>query len=315
MNRKLSFWKKLKAYKLDSNMYVLVLLVVSVIASVIVYLVPAVQQLSFASDLALACATSLLASIFCLISDIYVKFRTYENDVFLESIEEFGINNLHFDKTSLLEYLLEDCRYELWVSGYRLILTASLSKLIGDAVARGIRVRILISPPWNQSFRSIYGTDSKVMDNYCRVFAALMQSPDVNTLCQVRFTSKPLFNDTYKVDDHLVTGPYLHNRDKDFKRISAKDFFTFDLVRRSPLYQLVSEEYDTLWSESEEALDWEQFAPVLAQIRSGDYRESEKIKLVHSACRSLLPPGAGAQLPEAAEAATPSLPAGTAAEG
>ena len=58
MYRKLSFWKKLKAYKLDSNIYVLALLIVSVIASVIVYMVPAVQRLEFAPDLALACATS-----------------------------------------------------------------------------------------------------------------------------------------------------------------------------------------------------------------------------------------------------------------
>ena len=312
MYRKLSFWKKLKAYKLDSNIYVLALLIVSVIASVIVYMVPAVQRLEFAPDLALACATSLLASIFCLISDIYVKFRTYENDVFLESIEEFGINNLHFDKTSLLEYLLEDCRYELWVSGYRLILTAGLSKLIGEAAARGVRVRILICPPWTNSFQSVYGKDSKVMDNYGRVFAALMQSPDVENLCQVRFTSKPLFNDTYKVDDHLVTGPYLHNRDKEFRRISAKDFFTFDLVRRSPLYQLVSEEYDTLWSEAEETLDWKAFAPLLDEVRSGDFRESEKVERVQGICRPLRP--AGAEEGETCSEQDAPRPAGTAAE-
>ena len=70
-----------------------------------------------------------------------------------------------------------------------------------------------------------YGDCQRVIDNYITVFDAIKRgSHNVTELCEIRFTNKPLFNDTYKVDNHLITGPYMHNRDEINKRITANDF-------------------------------------------------------------------------------------------
>lgn len=289
MNSKLSLWQKLKAYKLHNNVYAVLMLLVSVIASTVVYVSP-LTEIRFVPELALAIATSLLATIFSLISDIYVKFKTHENDQFLEGIHEFGIRNLHFNKQLLLENLLETCDREVWISGYRLILTSKITTSITRAIKQGAVIKILASPPWLDGFRLVYGENDRVIDNYCKVFSSIAKAckdagRSVEQICEVRFTRKPLFSDTYKVDMNIVTGPFMHNLDEDHHRITANDFFTYNLIKKSRLYHLVENEYLTLWNEADEKLDWSEYLRAAEQIRTNDLREKERIGLMSSACQ------------------------------
>ncbi|MDU4694471.1 MAG: hypothetical protein E6Y08_01530 [Paenibacillus sp.] len=291
MNSKRSLWQKLQAYKLHNNVYVVIMLAASVLGSILIYVSP-MRHSRFVPELALACATSLLASIFSLISDIYVKYKNQENDKLLEGIHEFGINDLHFNKQQLLEHLLKSCDREVWVSGYRLILTSKISPSLSQAIKQGAVLKILISPPWMDGFPLVYGENERVIDNYCKVFSAIAKAcreanRPVEQVCEVRFTKKPLFSDTYKVDLHIVTGPYMHNRDEDDHRITANDFFTYNLIKKSRLYHLVENEYMTVWEEADSVLVWEEYAKASEQIRIQDLREKEKIELLKEASQPI----------------------------
>ncbi|MDU0330430.1 hypothetical protein RW092_09465 [Paenibacillus sp. 3LSP] len=291
MNSRRSIWQKLQAYKLHNNVYVVIMLAVSVAGSILIYVSP-LRESRFVPELALACATSLLASIFQLVSDIYVKYKNLENDKLLEGIHEFGINDLHFNKQQLLEHLLKSCDREVWVSGYRLILTSKIAPSLSQAIKQGANLKLLISPPWMDGFKSVYGENDRVIDNYCKVFSAIAKAcreagRPVEEVCEVRFTQKPLFSDTYKVDLHIVTGPYMHNRDEDDHRITANDFFTYNLIKKSRLYNLVENEYMTLWEEADSVLVWEAYAKASEQIRIQDLREKEKIELMQEASQPL----------------------------
>ncbi|WP_028538410.1 hypothetical protein [Paenibacillus sp. J14] len=291
MNSRRSIWQKLQAYKLHNNVYVVIMLAVSVAGSILIYVSP-LRESRFVPELALACATSLLASIFQLVSDIYVKYKNLENDKLLEGIHEFGINDLHFNKQQLLEHLLKSCDREVWVSGYRLILTSKIAPSLSQAIRQGANLKLLISPPWMDGFKLVYGENDRVIDNYCKVFSAIAKAcreagRPVEEVCEVRFTQKPLFSDTYKVDLHIVTGPYMHNRDEDDHRITANDFFTYNLIKKSRLYNLVENEYMTLWEEADSVLVWEAYAKASEQIRIQDLREKEKIELMQEASQPI----------------------------
>lgn len=291
MNSRRSIWQKLQAYKLHNNVYVVIMLAVSVAGSILIYVSP-LRESRFVPELALACATSLLASIFQLVSDIYVKYKNLENDKLLEGIHEFGINDLHFNKQQLLEHLLKSCDREVWVSGYRLILTSKIAPSLSQAIRQGANLKLLISPPWMDGFKLVYGESDRVIDNYCKVFSAIAKAcreagRPVEEVCEVRFAQKPLFSDTYKVDLHIVTGPYMHNRDEDDHRITANDFFTYNLIKKSRLYNLVENEYMTLWEEADSVLVWEAYAKASEQIRIQDLREKEKIELLKEASQPI----------------------------
>lgn len=287
--RKFSLWQKLKAYKLQNNVYAMVLLIFAVIISFIVYISPIADR-SILPEITLAVATSLLATIFSIVADLYVKYKTYENDQFLEGIHEFGISDLHFNKQELLTNLLKTCDKELWISGYRLILTSNIAPSIAQAIRQGATIKILVSPPWHDGFKLVYGNNERVIDNYCKVFNTISKvsnelGKSVADVCEIRFTDKPLFNDTYKIDLHLVTGPYMHNRDEDHQRITANDFFTYNLIRKSRLYSLVENEYLTIWGEAHQILDWTKYVIAAEKIRSLDLREQEKIEIMLTACK------------------------------
>ncbi len=291
-NRRESFWQKLKSYRLHHNVYVLLALLVAVIISTLVfYRLYMIGDQGFLFNLMIAISTSLLASIFCMMSDMVVKYKECENDRLVKGLHEYGISNLHFDKLSLLENLMDGCRRECWISGYRLILTRKLIPYIEDAVKRGVNICILVCPPWSDAYKSVYGTQDQTIDNYCKIFQSILRTAgsasNADKLCQVRFTGKPLFNDTYKVDDYLITGSYLHNRDAEYGRITASDFFSFDLERRSELYNLINDEYLTLWDEATDKLQWDAFAEICEQYWTRDLRESERIGLIQGACLKL----------------------------
>lgn len=261
------------------------MLIVAVLASFTLYVMPFTRNVKFLPEIFLACGTSLLATIFVVSTEIYIKYHNHKNDQFLEGVHEFGIINLHFDKQKLLQDLLENCDREVWISGYRLILTSKITDELAEAVKRGATIKMLACPPWKEGFQSVYGTNERVMDNYFKILHAIAQaSTSVENTFEIRFTSKPIFNDTYKVDQHLITGPYMHNRDDEYNRITANDFFTYNLVKRSRLYNLVESEFLTIWDEAEEKFVWGKFDEIYTEYRTKDLRESEKIELFRRAC-------------------------------
>ena len=282
---KLSFWDKLKAYKIMNNFLVLVMLCLFMVISVIIYLLPSINQNQVLSDIALAFSTSLLASIFCLISDIYIKFKDYKNERFLGDIQSFGIKGLYFNKKQILSELLEDCDKELWISGYRLIMTAGLTEDIADAMSRGADVKALLCPPWLSGYRLMYGESDRIIANYCKVFDTLRDNMKIyGNKCVVRFTEKPLLSDTYKVDQHIISSPFMHNEDKEHGKITANDFFTYDLVKKSRLNTLLTEEYETLFCNAEFELDWEAYDSAREYFLQEYYTEQEKVAMMSRLC-------------------------------
>jgi hypothetical protein len=284
MEHRLSLWEKIKAYRLKNNCIVLIFLCVVFIVSLLVYLQPRFREDEVIADIALACFTSLLATIFAMCAELYVQFKSSENDRFLEDIHTFGIDNLNKNKEIVLSDLLHDCRDEFWISGYRLILTRNLKSEIESAVERGVRIKAILCPPWTEAFRLVYGEHEKSMDNYFEVLHAICEKRKPDLEYDIRFVEKPLFSDTYKVDQNLVTGPYMHNRDSEYNRMMAKDFFSYNLVKKSELYNLVEGEFLTLMNEAALVLDWEKFKDAYQRLCEEDLRESEKMQLLKSAC-------------------------------
>ena len=132
MDHKLSLREKLRAYKLTTNVYILLLLLIGTAVSIGLYVSPVFNSISFFNELSLAAATSFLASIFCLFSDVYVQFKNCERDGLLSGLHEFGIQDLHFNKGELISTLLPTCEKTVWISGYRMLLTSP-----GATVPRG----------------------------------------------------------------------------------------------------------------------------------------------------------------------------------
>lgn len=284
MEKKLSLWGKIKAYRLKNNVMVMAFLIAVFLLSVLVYLQPSARNNEVISNIALAVFTSLLATIFSMCAEIYVQFKKYENDQFLEDIHTFGIANLNRNKEQVLRELLDDCDKTIWISGYRLIMTNNLKKSIAEAMQRGAEVTAVLCPPWSNAFQLVYGENEKVMDYYFQVFHAMDEARQDKKACDILFTEKPLFSDTYRVDQNLVTGPYMHNKDKEFHRAMAKDFFSYNLVKKSRLHSLVENEYQTLCEEAAKQLNWDKFREAYKKYEAGDYRETEKIQLLKEAC-------------------------------
>ena len=66
--------------------------------------------------------------------------------------------------------------------------------------------------------------------------------------------------------------------------LMAKDFFSYDLVRKSRLSELIHDEYVTLYKEAYLELDWDKFDEAYNKIVNGDMREAEKIEVLKDAC-------------------------------
>lgn len=286
MKPKLSFREKLEAYHLKNTVYVIILLAVITIISILIYMEPSFRSNDVIANIALAVFTSLLASIVAITAEVYVAFRASENDRFLEDIHTFGIANLNRNKEEALRELLQDCDKEIWVSGYRLIMTANLKEDIAASIINhGVKVKLLVCPPWETAYQLVYGED-KVMDNYFKVFYALYKAEKEYAkdkeehLVEIRFISKPIFSDTYRVDQRLISGPYMHNKDKYSNKITAKDFFSYNLVKKSPLYDLVDGEFRTLWDEAENVVDLNGFDAVYNKYATEDLTEAGKKELL-----------------------------------
>lgn len=285
MEKKLSLWAKIKAYRLKNNVIVMLFLVLIIVILLFVYISPLWKDNEVVANIALAVFTSLLATILAMCAEIYVQFKAYENDQFLEDIHTFGIANLNQDKGALLQEFLSECDHEIWISGYRLILTDTLKSDISKAVERGAAVKAVICPPWTEAFRMVYGEHEKVMDYYFNVFHAIsMAKKHSENKFEIRFIDKPIFSDTYKIDQNLVTGPYMHNRDEQYNWTMAKDFFSYILIKKSKLYHLVETEYLTLFEEAKFRLNWEKFDQKYQEKLVSDWCEKQKIDALFAAC-------------------------------
>ena len=287
MNRT-SIHDKVKAYKLDTQIIIIIVLLAVLIGSVLLYLIPDARQNPIINNLLLALFTSVLVSIFTLVVDVIVEINKQNREKYLTGIREFGIGNLYLNKEELLKGLIEECDNKIWISGYRLILTNNLKQEIYEAIKRGADFRAVICPPWSEAFKMVYGSDEEVLNNYLQVFnlinEARKETGKNDEQVEVVFVNKPIFSDTYRVDQRLVTGPYMHNKDKKYGRLMAKDFFSYDIVRKSELSALISDEYETLYREAEKRIDWNRFDEVYNKIYHKDLRESEKIKVFSEVC-------------------------------
>lgn len=280
----LGLWGKIVAYHLQTNVYALTgLFIVGVISIWTYYFFH--QDNGFIANLWLAIATSVMASFLLLLSETYVKYKSHQNDLFLEGITKLGIANLHFDRLELLSDIISRCERELWICGYRYYVNARLASKIASRAKQGVKIRMLIVPPWTQAFQLVYGDKERICDNYIRVLNAIDDArpqgknpgtTDPNQV-EVRFVNKPLFSDTYKADNAIITGPYMHNTDPIYGKLFAGDFFTYELHRRSLLYDRVKEEYEALWKEAEYALDWDSYSNSgREKLRQNDYNDAEK---------------------------------------
>ena len=291
MQKKLKIREKIKAYKLWTQVWVAIIMFVIFVLSLMAYQVPSLRDNAIVSNILLALFTSLLVTVFTMVADIIVDYNARKNDEFLEDLHAFGIQNLYRDKKGMLKSLLSECDSMIWISGYRLILTCDLKKDIYDAIIRGADLKAIVCPPWSEAFKMVYGCNEKVIDNYLKVFYAINKAR--KDTCknekqvEVVFVDKPIFSDTYRVDQYLVTGHYMHNRDPEFRRLMAKDFFSYNIVRESDLYKIVKTEYETLYSEAKWRLNWDKFEKIYEHIDNGDLRESEKIEAFLSVCREI----------------------------
>ena len=276
---------KIVAFRLQANVYALLGLTALTITSILLY-ADSWDQGGFLANLWLAMATSLMASVLVLASETFVKYRQHRNDLFLEGITKLGISNLHFDRAGLLSELLDDCDRRFWAVGYRHIVTSSLGSQLEVVADRGVAIRLLIVPPWSTSFELVYGAHERVTENYISIFRRLIHGRENGSFedIEVRFVDQPLFNDTYLVDDVVVTGPYMHNRDRDHGKITANDFFTYELHRSSRLHELVLGEYETLWQIANQQLDWDLFKGKLDELTTRDLTDAERQTILQGAC-------------------------------
>lgn len=269
-----TLWARIKARHLESNVYTLIAFIVLFVVFTVLY---ALVPNGLGGEIFIAVSTSLLASIFISFFDIYTEYRNFENSQFIENLYRFGIHNLHFDKEDVLRDLIRSAHDEIWVSGYRLILTKDLVKDLYDALRRGVNIRFLVCPPWEEAHRLVYSDLESSLDNYVHIIKALSSADGVNGsgVVETHFCKKPLFNDTYRVDDKIVTSPYMHNRDLTFGVISAGDFFTYELDRNYRLYQLLEDEYQVLWESCDDTLDQ------VAAARIADELEQNSLRLTY----------------------------------
>lgn len=242
-------------------------------------------------ELSIAFSTSLIASALCLLSDSVLKYRESKNDEYINTLKSFGIENLQFHKDELLEDIIPKCSHEIWISGYRLIMTAKASFLeaMTEACRKhpGLKIKVLTVSPWSETFRLVYGEED-VTNNYLKVFYTLCQCmEEKNISVEIRMTEKPIFNDTYKVDDRFVTGPYLHCLSRNNQKITAKDFFSLDINDpRKELFGIISKDYMAVWNSASCVMDCAGFYAQCRELgeRIREYSKEEKLALLKKFC-------------------------------
>lgn len=111
-----TLWSRIKARRLQTNVYTLAAFIAIFVVSTVLY---ALVPTGIGGEIFIAISTSLLATIFISFIDIYTQYKNFENKEFIDNLYRFGIHNLHFDKKKLLCELISDAKEEIWISGYR----------------------------------------------------------------------------------------------------------------------------------------------------------------------------------------------------
>ncbi len=270
----------IKQYRLQSSIIVFAVLLLLAIGFIYLWRASSNEAMN---ELYLAFSTSLLASALCLLSDTFIKFREAKNDEYINKLKSFGISNLQFHKDQLLEQIIPHCKEELWISGYRLIMTGKKKFL--DAICKSasknqkLSIRLLVVPPWSDIYGYVYGKDD-VSGNYFIVFKTLaLLKEKYGTKVEIRFANSPLFNDTYKVDERFITGPYLHCADKNGAKITAKDFFSFDIDdHKKELYEIMEQDYVAIWNKSTEYFDLDSFYTGSKEVNYDTFMQNDSLQ-------------------------------------
>lgn len=278
----------IRQYRLTGNLVFLSLLIVLTVLFLLTWLL---TDGGIIHELCIAFSTSLIASALCLLSDSILKYRESRNDEYINTLKSFGIDNLQFHKDELLEALVPTCSKEIWISGYRLIMTAKASfrKALQEgcrrAAQKGLCVRILTVAPWSETFRLVYGNED-VADNYLKVLTDLGRyQQEYGIRLQVRMTEKPIFNDTYKVDDRFITGPYLHCTNERNQKITARDFFSLDINDpKKELYDIIYKDYMAVWDSADYELDLSALHQLCSQENILQAAAEEKMRWLQQIC-------------------------------
>lgn len=285
--QKVSFSQYIRQYRLGNNIFFGTFLLLITLVFLALWLLSADGVMH---ELSLAIATSLMASVLCLASDTFLKIRESKNDSYINTLKSYGIENLQFNKNELLESIIPHCRKEIWITGCRLVMTSKSSfrnaLMTACKRSRKMSIKLLATPPWTYTYQQIYGKED-VTINYLKVLKDLIYCVEQYKLdLKVRFSEKPLFSDTYKVDDRFITGPYLHCADKYHNRITAKDFFSMDITNsETELYKIFYNDYMTVWNEAVEEVD---ISLLAERLRGGkglqEMDEQERTQLLRSCC-------------------------------
>lgn len=121
-------------------------------------------------------------------------------------------------------------------------------------------VKLLTVAPWSNTFALVYGSED-VTDNYFKVINDLcMYRQEFGINLEIRMTNKPIFNDTYKVDDRFITGPYLHCTNDYNQKITARDFFSLDINDpKKELFNIIFKDYMAVWDSADFIFDFNEF--------------------------------------------------------
>jgi hypothetical protein len=174
-----------------------------------------------------------------------------ERNEFFRSLKEHGIENMHHNKKDVLISWIRNAKKEVYITGYRQILTLSLLDDLLFALnnSKELKIMILACPPWMDTYKRIFNDDTSI--NYIALIKKLKDKvPDFNRRIFIRFTEKPLFNDTYIIDHHLITSPYVHNRVKTGLTpdiITADQFFSLEVADDSNLFNFFKEDFMAVW--------------------------------------------------------------------
>ncbi len=241
-------------------------------------------------ELSIAFSTSLIASALCLLSDSILKYRESKNDEYINTLKSFGIDNLQFHKDELLESVIPSCSKEIWISGYRLIITAkssfrkAMKEFCRNASRKHPTVKLLTVAPWSNTFALVYGSED-VTDNYFKVINDLcMYRQEFGINLEIRMTNKPIFNDTYKVDDRFITGPYLHCTNDYNQKITARDFFSLDINDpKKELFNIIFKDYMAVWDSADFIFDFNEFQKSgFSQKQVSTLTKEQKLDLLKS---------------------------------
>jgi len=181
--------------------------------------------------------------------------KIYERYSFFRSLKKHGIKNMHHGKQETLSRWIRNAKNEICITGYRLIVTLNLLDDLIFALkkSKGLKVKILTCPPWSDTYMKIFNDDSST--NYLLVLNKLRENiPNFDKRISIKVTDKPLFNDTYIVDNYLITSPYMHNLVRENEKsslITADEYFSIEVAEGSRLFRFFKEDFISVWESNE----------------------------------------------------------------